>query len=550
MPPNDKGEEIRDAIFEDFEEVQQEDHSGNGRDPNPDELDNQKSDEGELTAADKEEIERQRKLIAEAAREALRGLNSRYFVLSEAGQVWVGEWRSDHTFKTRREVLDRFTFADFRKLYLNRSIKIDLEVDANGNPKIKQRNLAEWWLRHARRRQYSGVVFDPSGITPEGCLNLWRGFGVDSIAGDWGLMREHILTVICRNDPMRGEYFLNWLGRMVQYPEEPGEVALVVRSDDEGTGKGILGRYLVLMLGQHALHITHALHLTGRFNDHLHDCVFLFADEAFFAGDKAHGDVLKGLITEYTLTTEGKYRPVVPVRNRLHILIISNRDWVVPASITARRFAITEALDTHREDHDYFAAIIKQMDSGGLQAMLHDLLHRDISQFNVRAIPDTEELREQKALSLPSLDRWWLAVLSRGYLWRSRHGAPWFRDWHEFYTTELLMNSYLQWCAENRPFDRKTLTQLGSFFSDIYQPSRPRSDHPEYEVESIERGRTKAVPTPSDGSQVVSLSLDELAIVLKHHPMGYRIGTLEEARVRYAEMRKGIDLPWGLDPDA
>src|SRR5262249_35032355 len=138
--------------------------------------------------------------------------------------------------------------ADFRKYYLNRSVKT-FEVDGSGKPKIKRQNLAEWWLRHSKRRQYSDVVFDPSGITPDGCLNLWRGFGVDPVPGDWSLMREHILNVICRSDSVRGEYYLNWLARMVQYPEEPGEVALVIRSDEEGTGKGLLGRYLVQMMG-------------------------------------------------------------------------------------------------------------------------------------------------------------------------------------------------------------------------------------------------------------------------------------------------------------
>jgi hypothetical protein len=335
---------------------------------------------------------------------------------------------------------------------------------------------------------------------------------------------------------------------MVQHPEEPGEVALVIRSDEEGTGKGILGRYLCLMLGQHALHITHAPHLTGRFNDHLQDCVFLFADEAFFAGDKTHGDVLKGLITEYELTIEGKYRAVVPTRNRLHILIVSNRDWVVPMSITARRFVITEALDTHRGDRAYFAKIIEQMDGGGLAAMLNELWTRDISNFDVRLIPETDEGREQKALSLPSLDRWWLGVLSRGYLWRSRHGAPWFTEWHEFYTTELLMNSYLQWCDANRPLDRKNLVQLGSFFTDIYQPGRPRVAHPVHEVESIERGRTKTFTNPDKSVVAVSIPLDELAIVLKPNSYGYHVASLEEARARYADMREGIDVPWTSIP--
>ena len=148
---------------------------------------------------------------------------------------------------------------------------------------------------HPRRREYlGGVTFDPTNHAPGNFLNLWRGWAVAPAPGDRSLMREHILKVICRGDPKRGEYFLNWLALMVQHPEEAGEVALVIRSDEEGTGKGILGRYLKKLCGHHELHITHAPHLTRRFNAYLHDCIFLFADEAFFAGDKQHGDILKG----------------------------------------------------------------------------------------------------------------------------------------------------------------------------------------------------------------------------------------------------------------
>src|SRR5262249_45037495 len=137
-----------------------------------------------------EELERRRKQIAAAEQQMLHRFNNQYFVLSEAGKVWVGEYRLDATFKSRREVLDRFSFAAFRELYLNRSIKT-VTVDKKGNPEVGLRNLAEWWLRHPQRRQYNGVVFDPSGNVPNGWLNLWRGFGVAAAPGDWSLMRDH-----------------------------------------------------------------------------------------------------------------------------------------------------------------------------------------------------------------------------------------------------------------------------------------------------------------------------------------------------------------------
>jgi len=57
------------------------------------------------------------------------------------------------------------------------------------------------------------------------------------------------------------------------------------------------------------MQIVDATHFVDRFNAHLRDCIVLFADEAFFAGDKQNEGVLKVLITEPYLAIEGKFQP-------------------------------------------------------------------------------------------------------------------------------------------------------------------------------------------------------------------------------------------------
>ena len=93
----------------------------------------------------------------------------------------------------------------------------------------------------------------------------------------------------------------------MQAPVLRGEVALVFRGK-EGVGKGIVGRLFCRLLGQHGMQIVDATHFVGRFNAHLRDRIVLFADEAFFAGDKQNEGVLKGLITEPYLAIEGKFQ--------------------------------------------------------------------------------------------------------------------------------------------------------------------------------------------------------------------------------------------------
>jgi hypothetical protein len=145
----------------------------------------------------------------------------------------------------------------------------------------------------------------------------------------------------------------------------------------------------------------------------------------------------------------------------------------VPASTDERRYFVLDVAGTRMGDRAYFAAIENQMQAGGAAAMLHALQHRDISRFEIRDIPGSQALADQKKHSLDTLDRWWLAVLERGFVWRSRHGLPVFGEWQEFVSTELLNRAYLQWCSENRVQRPMTRVQLGARMTEVYTPKRP-----------------------------------------------------------------------------
>ena len=232
----------------------------------------------------------------------------------------------------------------------------------------------------------------------------------------------------------------------------------------EGCGKGTLAKALLHILGQHGMSISNAKHLTGNFNGHLRDTVLLFADEAFYAGDRAHVGVLKALITEPTLAIEAKYQNAVQMPNYVHLMIASNEDWVIPAGLEARRFLVLEVLASMANDTAYFAAIWGEMKNGGYEAMLHDLLEYDLTFFNHRNAPKTAGLQEQKKLSLGTSEAWWLDILHRGYVWKSKLGLEdYFSEWHDEVTTEVLFGSYTEFAKaknERHPMSRE---QLGVF---------------------------------------------------------------------------------------
>jgi hypothetical protein len=78
--------------------------------------------------------------------------------------------------------------------------------------------------------------------------------------------------------------------------------------------------------------ITNAEHLVGRFNAHLRAKCVLVANEAFYAGNKRHEATLKALVTDAVLPIEQKFVDAETDVKLLHLIVISNNDWVVPAT--------------------------------------------------------------------------------------------------------------------------------------------------------------------------------------------------------------------------
>jgi hypothetical protein len=450
--------------------------------------------------------------------------NSHYFVVNENGRARIYARRHDAI--QDRQFYERLTFDDFEKLFANRFIRV-----RKANGKFTRHNAAKLWIAHPDRRQFiGGIVFDPAcrNSGPE-ILNLWDGFAVVPCSGSWAKLEAHIRDVICDEDPVVFAYLMDWMADLVQHPAHQGEVAVVLRGP-EGCGKGTLAKALKYLLGQHGLAISNARHLTGQFNAHLRDVVFLFADEAFFASDRQHAGVLNSIITEPHLTIEGKYQNAVQMPNFLHVMMASNEQWVVPASLRSRRWLVLDVPSSKIGDHAYFAAIYQELESGGYAAMLHDLLHRDISASNLRAVPVTDALQEQRKRSIDTITAWWLDCLHRGYVFESRLGleAHW-QKWHVFLPTEVLFASYTRYCErhhERYPLSREL---FGRWMASNGAKSCQKRNQAigEHMVDVV---------TNRHSSRVAEL-------VMSAKPHGYSIGLLVKARASIASFT-GLGIEW------
>ena len=311
------------------------------------------------------------------------------------------------------------TPADFKAFYCNRKV----------NMNDKSIPLGAAWFISPARREYKGLTFNPQS-TPPGYYNLWTGFAVKPQEGDCSLYLAHVRDNIANGNKVIYDYIIAWMAQCVQRPDELIGVALALRGS-MGTGKGVFANGYGSLFGRHFMPLTQGSQLTGKFNAHMKDKCVVFADEAFWAGDKQAEGVLKALITEPSLIIEGKGENAFKIKNHLHFIFATNNDWVAPAGPQERRFFVLDVGEKHMQDHAYFTAIQKELDSGGREALLHYLQNYDISEINMRKFPQTAALMEQKLYSMTPVQKFVFQLLEAGVLGTGASG------WSEIPTKDL-----------------------------------------------------------------------------------------------------------------
>ena len=301
------------------------------------------------------------------------------------------------------------TVAAFKQWFSNQSVPYQ---DKKGNE--KRIPLAEYWLDHGQRRQYEGIVFAPHREIPRH-YNLWRGWAVEPRPGDCSKFLAHMKDNICGGDTFLYNWVQGWFAQIFQQPDVKLGTSLVLRGP-QGVGKTKTGEVMSSIIGEHYALVSDPRYVTGRFNSHLVSCLLLHCDEAFWAGDKAAEGKLKDLVTGNHQFIEFKGKEVIRILNYVRLLVSGNANWQVPAGFGERRFAVLDVGEAHKEDYPYFAAIDEEMNNGGREALLYHLLNFDLSKVNLREIPKTAALLDQKLSSLDAEHGWWLDMLERGEL--------------------------------------------------------------------------------------------------------------------------------------
>jgi hypothetical protein len=356
-----------------------------------------------------------------AAGVAVQELNKRLgFIMLKGKATIVGISEDPKYHGTSQISLSRQ--QDVAAQYANDTVGIT--VDTADGEKTKQINKFSVWMKSPDRRAFRQLILRPdlpSGFDPATAdYNMWQGFGVKAVKPDkkhsWRKLQDHIEIFVANGNERYADYIFGWLAFCVQHPEQKPGVVLALQGG-EGVGKGTVLRAMLKLFGRHGLHLHKQEQLTGKHNEHLKDVLFIFADEAYFAGDKSATGTLNALVTEDEYFIEPKFVDGFSLDNRRKIAMASNEAWVVPAGIDARRYAIFKVSEKQKDKLKYFAAIAYELEHGGYEAMLWDLQHYNISKFNPKRYTQTAALFEQKKLNWDETTQWYFDRLLDQHSW-------------------------------------------------------------------------------------------------------------------------------------
>ena len=385
---------------------------------------------------------------------SLRKMNERHAIIGNiGGKCRVIEEVEDDVMGRSRLTIS--SFEDVRNRYSN--IHVAVGQDKEGKPINVP--LGKYWIGHPMRRQFDYMRFMPEG-DKAGVYNLWRGFSVEPKPGNCELYLSHLKDNVCGGDEGHYDYLIKWMARAVQFPASPGEVAVVLRGG-KGTGKSLMAKIFGQLFGRHHLHVANPSHLVGNFNAHLRDVICLFADEAFFAGDKKHESVLKMLVTEDSIAIEQKGVDVETYPNYIHLIMAANDPHVIRASGDERRYFVLEVGEEAKQNKKYFGDLVDQMEEGGLEALLFHLQNIELEGFQVRDVPQTDALQEQKLLSMSVDEEWWFRKLQNGRLVDTD------ASWTRAIPCDAIVSDFTSY-AEKWKFSRRgNETALGRFLTRV-----------------------------------------------------------------------------------
>lgn len=324
--------------------------------------------------------------------------------------------------------------------------------------------ISDFWTS-PKTKFYNATAFTPTQ-TPETTLNFWVGPVALAAPGRWVELRDFLRDIICAGSERNYDYLIRFLAHMIQKPhEKPGVIITLLGG--QGTGKGVFFSLLRAIWPRTFLLVSDIEQVIGRFNACLERNFVICMDEALFSGDRKAMDRLKSMITEYVIQIEQKFQPARSIQSVHRLFASSNHSHFGNIEMDDRRFVFLSVSNSKQQDTSYFGQIAAFIeDEKTVGALIYYLQRKDLTTFNVRAKPNTNEHLEQKLRSLQGVSRMWYEFLVTGSLGGTVGFIHAQDDWSEkvFLSSSEIKQRYIEF---NRNAERHQTVQIAEITKTI-----------------------------------------------------------------------------------
>jgi Family of unknown function (DUF5906) len=248
---------------------------------------------------------------------------------------------------------------------------------------------------------------------PSNIFNLWTPFAMEKYTDAYehdtealNFMLNHI-RVLCGNDDLVHNYFVNWIAKMIQQPYK--KLPCIVLISDEGAGKGSLMKLLSKMMGDKKVFETSnpSRDVWGHFNELMMDAFLVNLNELEFSETQSAEGKIKALITDTQMTINPKGIKAMKINSYHHYIVTTNNDNSMKSKKGDRRKLISRSSDEFKGNTTYFNKMHKILEDNIVIRTCYDYFkNHDITGFDETVMPTTEFQDDLKELSVTAPEQW------------------------------------------------------------------------------------------------------------------------------------------------
>lgn len=288
-------------------------------------------------------------------------------------------------------------------------------------------------------------------------INVFSGFHIknhvpkETYEFDESSLYYHICNQLCDDDEASYKYVFGWLAHMIQKPAEVPGTALVFQSL-QGNGKDLLGTFISRLVGKNCSdNFDNPEHFFSKFNNKIASLLFVVLNELSDKGNakqKENHNILKNMITRTEATVEPKGKDMRTVTTYARFAFFTNNENALYVENSDRRFAMFKANNEFVNNRDYFAPIVAEINNPDfIYSAFRWFQELDISDFNVRAVPQTKYKAEQILSNMKSSLRFVKSIFETGSdcpagFYKRKGGLVIERD--------AMYAKYAAWCGDTK----------------------------------------------------------------------------------------------------